>query len=99
MVLLTGILGGLGGLLGGSTTPITVATPAPSCPLCGGTLRPRPDERPLAPPWACQPCARGWEDVELAPEAREAIRPRLRDFGDGQVARDLAELVEGIDRG
>ena len=75
------------------------ARPAPTCPLCGDPLtRPEPQRAAQAPPWLCVRDARGWEEVELLPNSRKALRPQFRDFGDGPLGLAIADQARAAAR-
>lgn len=60
----------------------------PPCPLCGRPLD--PVTLPSMPPWLCPDDSRAWWPTELSPQAREALRPALRDYGVGEPAAMVA---------
>lgn len=59
----------------------------PPCPLCG---RPLDVVEDGAPPWLCPDDSRAWWPTELTVEAREALRPAMRDYGVGEPAELVA---------
>lgn len=67
----------------------------PTCPNCGQTLV--AVAVPLAPPYACWECVRGWWKAELTLEARSLWEHTTRSHGasdDGEKVRAAAEAEQ-----
>lgn len=61
-------------------------------------MRPDAPRAAQAPPWLCLRDARGWEEAELMPNARKALRPEFRDFGDGPLGLAIADQARAAAR-
>lgn len=62
----------------------------PKCPDCGEFLE-AIDGAADTPPWWSPGCSRLWWDAEITLKARKKWRKNLRDFGEDEESREIAE--------